>query len=357
LRTQGQNLENLATLWKILADSADDDDALPTVCIIDGLDECEDTSRKQLMSHIAKYFSMQAGGDINTTKQESQKKLKILVTSRPDNSIKNAFDRQTSMSGCKGARNKPRFAMMRLRGEDEIDAISNDIELVIKDAMEDLVDRGLPLELLEDMERELITRADRTFLWVTLIIQLLRERAEEGASRRELDGILRSRTVDAVYHALLCSRPNHSKARKMLSIILAALQPLTVEELSIALAVRPDHQTFEESSLPRRPSIRTFEHLEWELVYPFENHIKGLCGNFVRIIQGKVYLVHQTAREFLLDEVSLRESGGPITWATAEEELWQMEQGDGFMDDYDEPSFHKDFADDESTVAETPSSD
>jgi hypothetical protein len=42
--------------------------------------------------------------------------------------------------------------------------------------------------------------------------------------------------------------------------------------------------------------------IEDNLGYPFENYIKGLCGNFIRIIKGKVYFVHETAREFLLYE-------------------------------------------------------
>lgn len=342
LRTPGESLGNINTLWSSLVESTEDEQAKPTICILDGLDECQETSRKQLMGLIANYFTTSAD-DRQHREGSLRKKLRLLVTSRPDNSIKNVFDRQAASTGEK----RTRFAMIRLKGEDEMDAISHDIEVVIKDAMDDLVDRGLPAELLADMQRELIARADRTFLWVTLIIQLLRERAEEGASRRELDSILKSRTVDGIYHAMLRSRSDHTKARKMLSIVLAAFRPLTVDELSIALAVKPDHQTFQQSSQPRRPSTRTFEHLEWELVYPFENHIKGLCGHFVRIIQGKVYLVHETAREFLLDQASLRESDGPAAYDKTEEALWQMDDDSGFVADADNPSFHNDFADDE----------
>lgn len=323
--TPGGNLQNLNTLWDILVRSTGDQHAKPTICILDGLDECEETTRKQLMGHIAKYFAKSPSTyDWQEPTGSSLKKLRLLVTSRPDNSIKNVFDRQVAPSSGQTIR----FAMMRLRGEDEADAISHDIKVVIKDTLDDLVDRGLPTDLLEDMHRELVARADRTFLWVTLILQLLRKRSEEGASRYELNLILNSRTVDAIYHAMLSSRPNHSKARKMLSIILAAFRPLTIEELSIALAVTPDHQTFQHSVQPRRPSLRTFEHLDWELVYPFENHIKGLCGHFVRIIQGKVYLVHQTAREFLLDQASLRESDDPTA-----EELRQMGEHDASKSD------------------------
>jgi hypothetical protein len=205
-----------------------------------------------------------------------KKKLKLLVTSRPDNSIKVAFDRpernprKTLDTSVESRKNRTRFAIMQLRGEDETEALGHDIELVIKDAMDEINAGGLPGDLLLYIEQELITQADRTFLWVTLIIGLLRERVAEGASRREIDLILKSRSVDVIYAVLLNSNANQVKARKMLNIILAAVEPLTLEELSITLAVHPDHQTFRTLSQPRKPSRKTFEHIELYLAYPFE---------------------------------------------------------------------------------------
>jgi hypothetical protein len=66
----------------------------------------------------------------------------------------------------------------------------------------------------------------------------------------------------------------------------AALKPWTLAELSIAMAVNPAQMTFED--------------LDADIVRNFEQHVKALCGNFVRIINKTIYLVHQTAREFLL---------------------------------------------------------
>lgn len=320
LQIPGQNLKSLSTLWKIFVDSVDHREARPTLCFLDGLDECEELSRKQLVSVVSKYFT--AFDEL----QNEQRKLKVLVTSRPENSIKAAFDRHQEVNVSDKSKSKERFTMMRLRGENETNAISADIELVVRDAIGDLVGRGLPQELLADMAQELITRADRTFLWTTLIIGLVKEKAEEGASRRELDSILESRGVDAIYSALLNSKTNHAKARKLLSIVLAALEPLTVEELSIALAIHPDHRTFEQSSGPRRPSTRTFHHIDRDLVYPFENHFKSLCGHFIRIIHGKVYLVHQTAREFLLDKASRELLDDPSTISVDQgDDMWSMD--------------------------------
>ncbi|KAF3764298.1 hypothetical protein M406DRAFT_351665 [Cryphonectria parasitica EP155] len=272
---------------------------------LNGLDECDETSRKQLMALMAEYFKRSAG-------EPEARNLKILVLSRPDNSIQMMFDRQApKMRSAAASGEISRYNMMRLRGEDETNAISQDIELVAQDAMQDLADRGIPEDFLVEIERELVSRADRTFLWTALIIQLLKDKAVEGASRREMNAILRSRSVYSIYTALLDSKTGNTphikrKARKMLSLILAAMRPLTVEEVNIALAVKPDLDALTVSKSRPKPSKRTFHSVEYELVYPPENHIKSLCGHFVRIIQGRVYLVHQTAREFLLDQSSIR---------------------------------------------------
>ncbi|RYP47753.1 hypothetical protein DL768_006221 [Monosporascus sp. mg162] len=371
--TPGQILSNLRTsdytahkernptaLTQDAENSTEDPQARPTICFIDGLDECEENTRKQLIYFISTYFTMPI--EEEKRRKGRQKKLKLLVTSRPDNAITNAFDRQKGVLKTadndqpeRRAVRKPFFTMMRLRGEDETEAISNDIMLVIKDAMEELDYLGLPLGLLEGVEGELISRADRTFLWATLIIQLLRQKFEEGVSRSDLDAILRSKSVYAIYAVLLDSNTNHPKARKMLSIILAALEPLTVEELSIALAVRPDHQTFQQSNKPRRPSTRTFNHVERELAYPFENRIKGLCGHFVRIIHQKVYLIHQTAREFLLDQDSLREFDQSITMdGTGEDMMWRFDED--IMEDLSDSYSQGHFTGDTNRAVEGPGS-
>lgn len=264
----------------------------------------------------------------------------MLVLSRPDNSIKFRFDRHVSQEKTTGSTTRyPSYAIVRLRREDESEAISKDIELVVKDAMGDLAGGGLPLDLLGDVERDIISRADRTFLWTTLIIQLLKDKAVEGASRREMDAILRSRDVYSIYTALLKLKAGatpgpKAAARKMLSLILGAMRTLTVDELNVALAIRPDHDTFDESASGRKPISRTFKSAESKIVYPSENHIKSVCGHFVRIIHHKVYLVHQTAREFLLDEASWKDLDIAPVGITAEDELWDLSESDSENGEY-----------------------
>lgn len=100
-----------------------------------------------------------------------------------------------------------------------------------------------------------------------------------------------------MYSELLSTRRHRAKARKLLSIILAATRPLSTEELSIAMAVEPEFKTFDDSThTRRRPARYTFLDVKDNLMYPFKNYIKGLCGNFICIIKGKVCFVHKTTR-------------------------------------------------------------
>jgi hypothetical protein len=214
-----------------------------------------------------------------------------------------------------------------LRGEDETDAVSQDVATVVRSKIDDLIASGLPATLMEAVQETLIARADRTFLWVSLILNLLEERVEAGASRRELDEILNTRDIFDIYARLLESRSKSPRARKMLSIILAATRALTLDEISVALVVPPTHETLlyrSRDAAPLEPKVLALKDMEYDIVFPYENHIKSLCGHFVRIIQGRVYLVHETAREFLLASSSeaqhkMREGNG-ITPSQAPEE-------------------------------------
>lgn len=259
-------IKQFHSLWDIFVATVCDEDSNDTICFIDGLDECEMFSRKELMTALTEFF----GREI----RKSHPYLKVIVTSRPDNSVKNAF--------CK-------LPEIRLRGENETKAINEDVKLVVQASVNNLKSSGLPRDLLTKLQQELIRRADRTFLWTTLTIELLKDASERGASRKEIDRILQSRDIDVIYSRLLAGRPYPTQARRLLQIVLAAARPFTLEEMSIALAVRRSDKQDD-----------TFEDLGARIKHPFENHVKSLCGHFLRIVHERIYLVHQTAREFLL---------------------------------------------------------
>lgn len=134
------------------------------------------------------------------------------------------------------------------------------------------------LILLHDIQQRLIARADRTFIWITLMIDLLRDKVEAGASKRELEYSLESRTVDQIFIELLRGRPDGPKTRKLFSILIAATRPLSVKELSNALALTPEHDALVKCRRPFQPRLQNFTALEYDLVYPLKI-ILGFSAN------------------------------------------------------------------------------
>jgi hypothetical protein len=271
--------DEFESLWDILSNITRDPEAINLVIILDGLDECESVSQGKLLENINKLYGHK---DLNT-----KPFLRMILLSRPETIIQNLF--------CQNA------AIVRLRGEDEPENISKDVELVVRSHIKDLVGKGLPLDTLLVLQKALIDRADRTFLWITLIIDLLEDAAREGASQKELEDLLDTRDIDALYAHLLQKFVTMDRSKKLLQMVLAAARPLTLKEVNVALAVSPQQFSFKE--------------LKSNLRYPIENHIKTLCGHFIRIIRSKVYLVHQTARDFLLQQKTNKELTTPLgTW-------------------------------------------
>ncbi|KAH8747004.1 ankyrin repeat protein [Hyaloscypha finlandica] len=241
------------TLWNVLMKSATDTNSRDIIFVLDGLDECELQTRRLLLKSLSRLYKT------SSKHLRETPFLKTIIASRPNNDIKAALDV---------------LPTIRLRGEDEPEAISKDVNLVIQHSIEQAVFRGLPRSMLGDLELGLIQGADR-------------------ASKKELLAILQSRDIYQIYHRLLEESSDQTQARKLLEIVVATARPLTLTEMSIALAIEPAHSTFKD--------------LEDDIVHNFEERVKALCGNFIRIIRSTIYLVHQTAREFLLcDKTMLR---------------------------------------------------
>jgi hypothetical protein len=258
--------KNSHTLWKMFETTVRQRQAQNITVILDALDECQETSVGFLTSKLCQFYSR--GAD----ELEKPPFIKFIVTSRPENAIKAAF---------------LKLPTIRLRGEDEVEAISKDVERVILANIEDLVAHGLPKKTLTDLQKRLVDGADRTFLWTTLMIKLLKDASVRGASRKEMIAILSSRDIYALYDRLLERSTNLSEATKMLRLVVGAARPLTLEEMNSALATDI--------------TKRIFDDLDDDLKHPFENYLKSLCGHFLRVIRSKVYFVHQTAREYLLE--------------------------------------------------------
>ncbi|EPE31353.1 alpha/beta-Hydrolase [Glarea lozoyensis ATCC 20868] len=271
------------TLWDVLVKATTDPDAGQVVCVLDALDECEESTRKALIQKL---------GELDLTRHEmrTKTKLKFVVTSRPYENIRRAFHSAV-----------PDVLSINLRGEDESEMIkiSNEIDLVILDQVPRIA-RARDIPIGKDIEEILINSLrnmdNRTYLWLHLILDEVRNTLEssEGKLNKLLAEIPSS--VDAAYERIL-NRVTEKRlvrqARTLLHIVVSAERPLTWREMNIVLAVLEKQEG---------KNCNSEKELELDSRDAFKTKVRNLCGLFVSIIDSKVYLIHQTAREFLLSE-------------------------------------------------------
>ena len=85
---------------------------------------------------------------------------------------------------------------------------------------------------------------------------------------------------------MLNRSPEQAPARKLLHIVLAAVRPLTLREVNIALNLEEGQKSYEDVELIPDTSL--------------QSHIKNVCGLMLTVYDSKLYLLHQTAKEFLV---------------------------------------------------------
>lgn len=99
-------------LWEILQNACRDDEAGQVICVLDALDECDESQRKVLTKLMKEHFRMDPTG---------RGKFKMLLTSRPYEQITSGFQSLVEL-----------FPHMRIPGEDESPTISEEINAVIE---------------------------------------------------------------------------------------------------------------------------------------------------------------------------------------------------------------------------------
>ncbi|KAE8348582.1 hypothetical protein BDV28DRAFT_161223 [Aspergillus coremiiformis] len=127
---------------------------------------------------------------------------------------------------------------------------------------------------------------NRTYLWAQLTLELIENGVSINESRIVDATSNLPKSVDHAYESILSKSQNVKLAKRLLHIIVAPALPLTVQELSVALTIRESHRSYGE--LDPIPTGRFYE------------TISDLCGLFVTIIDSRLYLLHQTAKEFLI---------------------------------------------------------
>ncbi|RYP65038.1 hypothetical protein DL771_008492 [Monosporascus sp. 5C6A] len=268
-RIKGQKFtEDFGTLQKIFTKAAENHCRDKVICVIDGLDECEDSDRNLLVRHLARLDS----GPLRTNTQRTT--MKFIVTSRWYGWIEREF---------------PPSSIIRPNA----DAISKDVAVVVDSEIRNLGSkRKLSIDLQNELKKHLVSNADQTFLWVSLILDQFKTSKDfEGTEEQCWERVKNlPPDLDAAYERILKQSTNPKRAKKILHIIVAAARPLTPTEMDIALAIDREHKSIEDLKPSRLPSI--------------ECSIRDVCGGLVKVVGSqrnqKIDLVHHTAKEFLV---------------------------------------------------------
>ncbi|KIX05301.1 uncharacterized protein Z518_06173 [Rhinocladiella mackenziei CBS 650.93] len=231
--------QDVLELWRILLAGARDEQARDVTCVLDALDECRLPDRQWLINMLTKFYT-----GISATSSVTQRgRLKFLVTSRPYDDIQAEFQKTLG--------NLP---TIRLRGEEKNDQIHQEIDLVIRMRVTQLAeDLGLQRQIKEQLESQLLEMDHRTYLWLHLAIEDIRETYKNSLRPEEAAIKSLPSTVEEAYEKIL-SRINEeqrSNVKKILQIVVGARRPLSVQEMAIALglATSPHHKSLHEARI------------------------------------------------------------------------------------------------------------
>lgn len=280
----GKNIQQeVDTLWRIFEAAFLDDAFRSTICVIDGLDECRRSDQAKLIKLLTNFYTQ-------SQSLERPNWMKFLVTSRPYLEIQEGFYSATKL-----------FPRIHIRGEEENEQIHDEINLIVKLRVRELGRiEGLERSTLQRIEKQLLQMEHRTCLWLQLAMDDIRIMLRD--SLRPEDEMIRliPSSVDAAYDKILNRAPpaKQVEVKMILQIIVGARRPLKIEEMAVALGVGLKAA----SSADLRSAATSGLKAEG-----FAEKIRHLCGLFVFIDKSKrIFLIHQTAREFLVN-VSITE--------------------------------------------------
>jgi len=227
----------------------------PLVIIIDALDECEaeNLSRSFLLEKLIGYNNSISG-------------TKIVFTSRHEEPFIELLD------PCK---------KIEMSKED----VADDIEAVVRKS----VDGHPKLRKLKDkIISSLLAGADGMFLWAELMVATLKRARNPNAVEKMLMNLPVG--LNGVYEHILISigrklTDDELELRKeILGWVTTAIRPMTVEELSVALAIEIGSSAIDEG----------------EIVLRLESDVRELCGPMLKITgDGTVQIVHMSVKDML----------------------------------------------------------
>ena len=203
-------------LWRILLAIAQDPRSNQLTWVVDGLDECEDQSRRYFLSQLVELYKQ-------PTKYSCR--LKILISSRRYDSIHDSFEELKTIAEF-----------------EEIDSslytvqIAKDVDEALETEVQQLFKARKP-EVQKCVLRYLRESDNKTYLWLYLMLEQLRTKSKADISKIEQVFQNPPKTLAEAYQSILdevSANQDTELALDILKLVLAAERPLTLQEINIA---------------------------------------------------------------------------------------------------------------------------
>ncbi|KAF8533302.1 hypothetical protein BDD12DRAFT_984533 [Trichophaea hybrida] len=246
-------------LWRVFERIINDAHRGPVYILIDALDECDEESRMNFLNKLKHLLR-----DSATTTQL----MKIIVTSRPHIPV-----------------TLTDVIELPLTAEN----LKNDIIAFVEASVQEQLQLSGTLGV--EVQQALIQGANGMFLWVSLILDDLKK--STNTTPRAIRKALQTLPTDlpGIYINILSKirKEDQETAQRILQWVVWAMRPLTLQELTIAIAVLPKHTCMS--------SIQDDMHTD------LKRALRLIFGPMLRIEDNDtVHLVHQSAKDFLLTD-------------------------------------------------------
>ncbi|TRX92231.1 hypothetical protein FHL15_006846 [Xylaria flabelliformis] len=257
--TTKYTVSSFVSLWRVFLTLIRQSPSSQVVCVLDGLDECEKESLRQLLDAVGNYLS--------SPRDSSSPRLKLIFLSRPQPAVLESRLGQ--------------YQHIRLDNSDT--EVSQDVERYIFAKVAALAsEQDLSEKMVAHVQQTLLAGANGTFLWVGFVANEL-----QGRSRDQINEILRRvpKGLGGIYQRLLQQIDDKETLVPILQWIVLAARPLTVNELTAATGIEAS------GTLPATEVIK--------------NRLR-FCGLLVKIEEDVVNLIHESAKEFFQsDQVNI----------------------------------------------------
>lgn len=275
-------------LWELFLKIAAGSTSGTVAIIVDAIDECEARTRNSFLKAINQLVT-----ECKDTHRQDRNRIKFLITSRP--SLGNSHHLTELMEN-------------RLSIEQNQITVSEGVRLVIQSRVDEIANKfHCDDETKHYLAEILYTKADRSFLWLNMVLQSLE--SSSRASKRDFERIINTfpQNLEATYSRFLTVIPdrNREDARRFLHLLIGASRHLTLTELNTAFTIDHNHKSAADVVDDLQLSIRST--------------LQDVVGSFVRIKELDcsskddpiVSLIHQSAKEYLTD-LALRSSDKTI---------------------------------------------